>query len=98
MCEILNAFACVFAAEEDGGIPVKASQRPDWAIFGKVNQNMETILFREKFADWPDTSRIIGVKGHKAAELKVSWHIIISTSIDVVRQRGWNVMEDWNWV
>ena len=29
------------------------AQRPEWTILGKVNQNMETILFREKFANWP---------------------------------------------
>ncbi|KAH9498340.1 hypothetical protein Btru_006592 [Bulinus truncatus] len=49
--------------EEHGGLPLKADKRPSWVIFGKVSQNMETILFREKFADWPDSSRIIGVKG-----------------------------------
>ncbi|XP_076444912.1 uncharacterized protein LOC143282905 isoform X2 [Babylonia areolata] len=57
-------------SEEDGGIPVQASKRPDWAIFGKINQNMETILFREKFSDWPDSSRLIGVKREKASEMK----------------------------
>jgi hypothetical protein len=64
-------FILSFLAEEDGGLPAKAAQRPEWAIFGKVNQNMETILFREKFADWPDTSRLIGVKKNKSFELKV---------------------------
>ncbi|GFR98405.1 supervillin [Elysia marginata] len=54
--------------EEDGGLPTQASKRPKWAIFGKVNQNMETILFREKFADWPDSSRLIGVKGQDSSE------------------------------
>ena len=34
------------------------SARPDWTILGKVNQNMETILFREKFANWPQVSPI----------------------------------------
>lgn len=29
-------------------------KRPDFAVLGRVNQNMETILFRQKFTDWPD--------------------------------------------
>ncbi|XP_021351835.1 uncharacterized protein LOC110449351 isoform X3 [Mizuhopecten yessoensis] len=48
--------------EEEGGLPVKNSVRPSWTLFGKVNQNMETALFKEKFSDWPDSSRLIRCK------------------------------------
>ena len=39
----------LMAKEETAG----SGERPDWTVLGKVNQNMETILFREKFANWP---------------------------------------------
>jgi len=52
----------IILAEENGGIPVKGEKRPKWTVFGKVSQNMETALFKEKFVDWPDNTRLIKVK------------------------------------
>ena len=42
-------------------------KRPEWALFGKVTEGAETILFREKFADWPEPGRIIKMKGHESS-------------------------------
>ncbi|XP_059054071.1 uncharacterized protein LOC131848282 isoform X2 [Achroia grisella] len=50
-------------AREESNTPIKSSSnRPEWAILSKVTQHMESILFKEKFLDWPDYSRVIKVK------------------------------------
>ena len=36
------------------------SSRPAWTVLGRINSCMETIIFREKFLDWPDKTRVIG--------------------------------------
>ena len=36
-----------------------AKTRPKWALMAKISQHMETVLFCEKFLDWPNFSRII---------------------------------------
>lgn len=45
-----------------------AKVRPKWCLLAKLTQHVETILFREKFLDWPNVSGIIRVRGIKNEE------------------------------
>ena len=37
----------------------KANKRPVWAWFMKVSQNMESVLFKDKFLNWPSTTSAV---------------------------------------
>ncbi|XP_028393056.1 uncharacterized protein LOC114517500 [Dendronephthya gigantea] len=42
----------------------KERGRPTWTLFARLHEKAETLLFREKFFDWPDPTKIIKMKGH----------------------------------
>ena len=42
-------------------------------LFFRITEGAESILFREKFSDWPEPGRIIKMKGHvSSGEVLVS--------------------------
>lgn len=56
MCQLTPLDFSVICGHRDSESEIKKSgfKRPEFALFGRVNQNMETILFKQKFYDWPD--------------------------------------------
>lgn len=58
--------ASVLGAREEKEATLKATSRPEWGLFAKITQHTETILFKEKFFDWPDETRLIRVKNGPA--------------------------------
>ena len=51
--KMLNESSVFFKSDES---------RPKWTVFGKQSQNVETVLFREKFIDWPNLPSTPGLK------------------------------------
>uniref|UniRef100_A0A8D8YEG1 Supervillin n=1 Tax=Cacopsylla melanoneura TaxID=428564 RepID=A0A8D8YEG1_9HEMI len=47
-----------------------SGSRPAWCLLAKVTQHMESCLFREKFADWPDFSRVIRLREENGGQSK----------------------------
>ncbi len=78
--------------------------RPSWHLFGRINQNMETSLFKEKFLNWPDKSRLIqaeaglGKDGKKAKSQSQNSHLDklstdVENNFDAIDMSRWPLQE-----
>jgi len=72
---------CPLDEPMDPSMPLQG-QRPEWAIIGKCNDNMETILFKEKFTKWPDRGKLIQMKG-KDKENEAASEVLNLTPADI---------------
>ncbi|KAK9877942.1 hypothetical protein WA026_020164 [Henosepilachna vigintioctopunctata] len=54
--------ALLLGERSSSDLPKISNSRPEWALFCKITQHRETILFKEKFLDWPDFSRTVLIK------------------------------------
>lgn len=50
-------YAAVVGSRESYMFLKRTEKRSDWCVLGKITQNMETSLFKEKFSDWPEMER-----------------------------------------
>ncbi|XP_052847477.1 supervillin isoform X12 [Drosophila gunungcola] len=50
-------YAAIVGRREHNKYAKRCPQRPEWCVLGKITQNMETVLFKEKFSDWPELER-----------------------------------------
>lgn len=55
MCYLNPINYSLWAGDRNNNKMIKSDQeKPEWCLLAKITQYMETVLFREKFVDWPD--------------------------------------------
>ncbi|GAB0094603.1 uncharacterized protein DMENIID0001_099230 [Sergentomyia squamirostris] len=78
-------FATMAGDREDNIMEIVRKRKPhyaEWCLLARLTQHMETVLFREKFLDWPDYRRdplcqeysILGVSGIKPPDGDLLYH------------------------
>lgn len=78
ICPLLSATSLGPQFGLQGEVGIKsAKRRPLWALIAKVTQHMETILFREKFLDWPDFTRVIQAKNNSVKDKVVDASVYV---------------------
>ncbi|KAL6422276.1 hypothetical protein ACFW04_010559 [Cataglyphis niger] len=61
----INAARIIGSRKNMNSSVKSAKSRPEWCLLAKLTQHVETILFREKFLDWPNVTNVIKARGRK---------------------------------
>uniref|UniRef100_A0A1B0D7W5 Uncharacterized protein n=1 Tax=Phlebotomus papatasi TaxID=29031 RepID=A0A1B0D7W5_PHLPP len=78
-------FAALAGSREENIVEIVRRTKPmypEWCLLARITQHMETILFREKFLDWPDYTRdplcreysVHGIHGIKPPDGELLFH------------------------
>lgn len=57
MCELNPVNFSQLAGQRKATKITKSGAKSEWCLLAKITQNMETILFRQKFSNWPEFER-----------------------------------------
>lgn len=57
MCDVNPVNFSQLAGHRKASKCCKSGTKPEWCLLAKITQNMETILFRQKFSNWPEFER-----------------------------------------
>lgn len=57
MCEVNPVNFSLLAGQRKTTKIAKSGTKPEWCLLAKITQNMETIMFRQKFSNWPEFER-----------------------------------------
>ncbi|XP_033229897.1 supervillin-like isoform X2 [Belonocnema kinseyi] len=78
----------VIGRREKSDFKKKKTTRPSWCLFAKLTQHTETVLFREKFVDWPKAAGIIRIKEINGKELTDGSIVIEASDVRLMAEEN----------